>query len=176
VVYSHKTQEKTADQALRLLSRIKVVQIVLSAITTGGLIVVIFGDPTTSRATAVVSAIIATLLLALNAYVKDVDYGTISQQHKDAADKLWNIRESYLSLLTDIRAASIPIEEMRMERDKLQAALADVYVNSPRTTSSGYKEAQKGLKQQEELTFTDDEIDKFLPMPLRKGKSDSNKA
>ena len=52
VAYSHKTHEKCADIALRRLSLIKVFQIVLSAVTTGGLLAVLFGPIDKTRAAA----------------------------------------------------------------------------------------------------------------------------
>lgn len=167
VVYSHKAHEKAADQCLRSLKRVKLWQIVLSAVTTGGLIVAVFGDATTSRAAAIVSAFLSTSLLALNTYTKDVDPGTTAERHKEAAAKLWLIRESYLSVLTDLRTAVLNGDDVRRRRDALQEALGAVYESAPRTTSSSYADASIALKLQEELTFTDEEIDRFLPEPLR---------
>jgi len=167
VVYSHKTHEKCADQCLTKLSRIKIAQIVLSAVTTGGLIATIFGSPTVSRISAILSAIFSTALLALNTYTKDNDPGQSSQKHKETADKLWAVRESYLSLLTDIRSGEVSLSQVRDKRDELQITLASVYSTAPRTSGKGYSEASKGLKEREELTFSDEEIDKFLPLPLR---------
>lgn len=43
VVYSHKTHEKCADIPLSRLSRIKLWQIILSAVTTGGFVAAVFG-------------------------------------------------------------------------------------------------------------------------------------
>jgi hypothetical protein len=167
-VYSHKTHEKCADIALEQLSHIKVTQIVLSAITTGGILAVVFGPPDKSHAAAAVAAVVSTALLALNAYTKENDLGRIAQTHKEAADKLWNIRESYLSLLTDLRAGILPLAEVRDRRDVLQVALNAAYLAAPRTSGAGYKRAQKALKVSEDLTFTDAEIDQFLPAPLRR--------
>jgi hypothetical protein len=41
-------------------------------------------------------------------------------------------------------------------------------VNNPGHTNPGHNEATKALKSSEELTFTDKEIDIFLPKELRK--------
>jgi hypothetical protein len=49
-----------------------------------------------------------------------------------------------------------------------------IYQNAPRTNSQAYGEAQKALKIQEEMTFSDEEIDQFLPTTLRK-KTKSSK-
>ena len=169
VVYSHKTHEKCADQALARLARIKFWQIAFSAITTGGLLLVVFGPPEKSRVAAAIAAVISTTLLALNAYTKANDLGQIAQKHKEAADKLWALRESYLSLLADIRASEISAPTARSRRDELQGLLSQVYESAPRTTAKCYKAATSALKIHEDLTFSDAEIDQFLPGPLRRG-------
>lgn len=171
VVYSHKTHEKCGDIALSRLGHIKLWQLILSAVTTGGLIAVIFGDASQSKIAAGITALVSTVLLALNAYTKDVDPGQIAQKHKAAADQLWAIREAYLSLLTDIRSGDISIEAVRARRDQLQADLAAAYSAAPRTSSAGYSRASKALKVSEDLTFSDAEIDQFLPISLRRAQS-----
>jgi len=168
VVYSHKAHEKCADLSLSKLSRIKLAQIGLSALTTGGLIVVVLGDAAVSKTSAVITASLSTILLALNAYMKDVDPGALSQRHKETAHQLWGIRESYLSLLTDMHAGALSADRVRARRDELQKELVEAYAAAPRTTSKGYREASKALKLKEDLTFADSEIDKFLPAPLHR--------
>jgi len=42
-------------------------------------------------------------------------------------------------------------------------------LEAPDTSSKAYSMAQGALKIKEEMSFTDDEIDQFLPKPLRKG-------
>ena len=81
---------------------------------------------------------------------------------------MWKIREQYLSLLTDMSGGSTTAEAARSRRDELLEALAAIYPTAPRTTSEAYKLASGGLKENEELTFSDEEIDKFLPGPLRR--------
>ena len=167
VAYSHKTHEKCADICHVRLGRLKVVQIVLSAIVTGGILTAIFGSQDIEVFSQAISAILSTMLLVLNAYAKDVDPGRQSERHRESAAALWAIRESYLSLLTDLRHGGVPDEEIRSRRDELQAALVQIYQAAPRTTSRAYRSAQVGLQQNEELTFSDSELDQLLPPALR---------
>lgn len=169
VVWSHKTQEKCADIITKRNNQLKIAQIVLSALTTTGLVTIIFGDIIWVK---IISAIISAALLLLNTYLKSKDLGAIAQQHSDAAADIWNIRESYLSLITDLKMDDIDIETIRKKRDRLQDRLATIYKGSPRTISEAYKEAKKALKLNEEMTFSDDEIDMFLPTKLRKQKNE----
>jgi hypothetical protein len=164
-VYSHKVHEKCADDYSKKLRLIKLLQILLSAITAGTLIATLFGD---NKAGTIIAVILSTALLALNTYTKDYDLGELAQKHVETATRLWSIRESYLSLLTDLSDENISLEEAIAIRDELQESLASIYLNAPRTTSKAYAAAQKALKLNEELTFSDEEIDKFLPTPLRK--------
>lgn len=163
VVYTHKTHERMADRCSDTLRVYKLSQIVLSALTTAGAVGVLVTDEGWIKiTTAVVS--FATLFVA--AYLKDVDPGSIAQKHRDAAAKLWNIRECYLSLLTDL--PRLPHDAAIERRDELQAMLAAIYVGSPQTNGKAYKEAQDRLKSMEDLTFTDAEIDCFLPLSLKR--------
>ncbi len=167
VVWSHKTQEKCADIINRRSDRLKLTQIILSALTTTGLIATIFGDALWVK---IISAIVSAALLLLNTYLKSKDLGAIAQQHSDAAADIWNVRESYLSILTDLKMDDANIEIIKKRRDKLQEQLAVIYKGSPRTISKAYDEASKALKLNEEMTFSDEEIDSFLPVELRKVK------
>ncbi|WP_414859209.1 hypothetical protein [Pseudomonas aeruginosa] len=53
-------------------------------------------------------------------------------------------------------------------RDELQSRLTNIYATAPRTNSKAYGIASDGLKVQEEMTFSDEEIDKFLPAALHR--------
>jgi hypothetical protein len=164
-VYSHKTHEKCADILLARLSHIKLLQIVLSAMTTAGFVSAFFG---TGNVGAGIGVVISTGLLVLNAYTKNYDLGELAQKHKQAANDIWLIRERYLALLTDLAAKVKPLETLRQERDKLVIELHAVYAGSPSTTHEAYKKAQEALQRHEDMTFSDAEIDAFLPRELKR--------
>lgn len=102
----------------------------------------------------------------MSTYLKNFDLGSIAQKHSDAASKLWNIRERYLSLLTDLPASDRNAAVKR--RDELQAALVSIYQSAPQTSAMAYREAQDRLKNREDLTFIPEEIDHFLPPSLKR--------
>lgn len=165
VVWTHKTHEKCTDILNDRNNAIKMWQIILSAITTSGIFITVLGE---SKEAGILSAVISMVTLALSTYVKKYDLGGMAQKHADAASLIWNIREKYLSLLTDIRAGVISIDDIRATRDKLQNDLYKLYQGSPRTLNKAYEKASKALKEMDEMTFSDEEIDKFLPKSLRK--------
>ena len=139
-------------------------QITLSALTTTGILVAVFGE---NKVIGILSAILSAILFGLNAYTKDYDLGEISQKHSNSASDLWNIRESYLSLLTDLKTEKLSLEEIIEKRNVLQENLHNTYKGAPRTISAAYTAATKGLKVNEELTFSNDEINNLLPKELR---------
>ena len=163
VAYTHKTHEKMADAYIRRYERIRTVEIALSAITTGSLLLAVFGD---STAGTVTGAILSTILLGLTLYFKEASLGEQAQKHTVTASKLWGIREALLSLLVDMKDGR-DAEEIRSERDRLNQMLEEIYKSAPRTTGSAYAEAQKALKHSEELYFSETELDKMLPRQLR---------
>jgi len=165
VVYSHKTHEKQADILKNRDNKFKWFQIILSALTTGSIASTFFG---TENLGILVGTIFSTILLAINAYLKNNDLGELAEKHKNAANSIWIIREKYFSLLTDIKMKLVPIEVIIGRRDKLLEDLDSAYKSAPQTTFEAYKKAQDALKILEDMTFTDAEIDKFLPQNLKR--------
>ncbi|MBE0566135.1 MAG: SLATT domain-containing protein [Krumholzibacteria bacterium] len=166
VVYSHKTHEKCADILLSRLSTIKLWQIILSSVTTAGFLATIFG---VGPGGAIIGVVVSTVLLALNAYTKNYDLGALAQKHRQTAADLWLLREKYLALIVDLRIGKESLETVRARRDATLDDLHGVYSGAPSTTYAAYRKAQKALQQQEEMTFSDAEIDAFLPKELKKG-------
>jgi len=171
VVYSHKTHEKCADILLSRLSWLKHTQIVLSVLVSGSLLTAMAGEHPSK---GIVPTVLSGILLFINLYFKNYNYGQMAQAHKETADRLWNVRESYLSLLTDLVSGGVTLSQAADKRDKLQKELAAIYNRAPRTNSNAYAKAQKALKYNEDLTFSVEEIDAFLPEVLKKSKRDQN--
>lgn len=167
VVYSHKTHEICADILLRKNGQIKMAQIVLSAVVTGGVISTFFGSGNWGTA---ISAALSTVLLVINSYTKDHDLGEIAQKHRQAGAELWIVRERHFSLLTDLRIGDSSLDDIRSRRDELLQDLHGVYTGAPSTNYKAYKMAQTALKALEDMTFSDDEIDAFLPRELKRNK------
>ena len=94
-----------------------------------------------------------------------------SQKHTVAASKLWGIRERLLSLLIDLKDGKA-LEAVRLDRDQINNELEDIYKVAPRTSITAYTAAQKALKKDEELYFSDNELDHLLPTKLRSSKQE----
>ncbi|MFD1992051.1 SLATT domain-containing protein [Paenibacillus nicotianae] len=163
IVYTSTSHNKIVQRMLSQNNKIKVWQIILSALTTGGFLATIL---TSEVIAGIFGAIVSIALLILNAYTKNFDLVETSQSHQKAADALWIIREEYVSLLTDFELLND--ENIRKQRDELQNRTAEIYAQSPRTDAKSYKQAQKALKTEEEQTFSDKEIDVMLPTAIRR--------
>lgn len=165
VTYSQTSRDKSIHRLEKLNNQIKLWQIILSALTTGSIVTTLLSNKTIST---IVAAVLSTMLLILNSYVKNFELVEEANKHKSASDILWKIREEYVSLLTDFEDLSL--EEIRKKRDDLQLRTHEVYMNYPRTDSRSYKLAQKALKTEEEQSFSDNEIDVMLPHSIRRTK------
>lgn len=162
VVYTHKAHEKAADILLSRNDIIKLGQLILSALTTGSLLVTLFSNEYVST---LIAAILSTVLLILNSYSKGFDLVSLAEEHSHAALELWNIRENYLSLLVDFD--TLPINQIVEKRDQLQSLVLNANANAPRTNSKFYNNAVKAIQKNEELYFSKEEIDHLLPSHLR---------
>jgi hypothetical protein len=164
VMYTQTCHEKIIGRLLAKNNTIKIWQIVLSALTTSGFI---FAIVTKYSLASIIGAIVSLTLLILNSYTKNFSLIESAQEHKIASDFLWKIREEYISLLTDFE--TLEPEVIIKRRDELQDRTAEVYSKSPRTDGRSFIEAQRALKNDEEQTFSEDEIDIMLPNAIRKG-------
>lgn len=165
VVYTHKTHEKCADVLKQRSDCLKFLEIFLSAATTTSILVVVFGE---GKVFQIIAAVCSTILLGITLYSKDFNLLAIAEKHKQAALDVLEVREKLLSLLVDIRIGNIPIEDLQNKRDVLNEQLINVYKGAPKTINKAYQLASKALQENEEFTFSDEEIDKFLPEQLRK--------
>lgn len=165
VVYTHKTHEKCADVLKQRNDFLKITEVILSALTTTSILVLIFGDGIIFQFLA---ALFSTTLLCLTIYSKDYNLLALAEKHKQAALDILEIRENLLSLLVDIRIGNKNVNDYQFERNKLNEQLVNTYRGAPKTINKAYKIASKALQEKEEFTFSDEEIDKFLPESLRK--------
>lgn len=92
--------------------------------------------------------------------------------HKNVALKFMGLRDEYRSLIADVMNSSISIKDTMARRNHLQREYQVICDLSPQTGSKEYIEAQKRLNRRgevegEQFTWSDEEIDRFLPEKLR---------
>ena len=165
LVWTYTTHQKCVDILEKKSKRIKISKIALNSISATGLISYII---TNQVWLPIITIIFTTLALFLDIYTLSYDMDKEINSHVDMINKLWNIRESYLSLLVDIKANCISVKEIIKKRDELQVLLNSVYKTGPRTNTKAYKKASIALKINEDMTLHDEEIDLFLPESLKR--------
>ena len=108
-----------------------------------------------------------TLLLTKLSFDPEIKY----KQHEESANELFLLRERYISLMADIINEKTTSNEVVVNRDHLIADCKAIYEKSPSRPRRAYLEAQRRLRNKnvkgEDFTFSDEEIDSFLPSDLR---------
>ncbi|OZD01386.1 hypothetical protein CH275_20965 [Rhodococcus sp. 06-235-1A] len=167
VVYSHKTREKQADMCFTKHRWQQGVLVALTAISSGTFLVAVVGLIGNPVLASLTTSFIALVVTWMSLGAKTFKFADESDAHRGVATQLWAVRESYISLISDLMSGGISDEQARTRRDELQEATSAAYDDAPRTTTKAYTRAQEGLKHNEEMTFAPREIDLFLPEALR---------
>lgn len=167
VIYTHKTHERMADRYDSESKWLKRIQIFCSAFTAIFASGNLFAD---AAFFPYATALFSLLTLLTSGYSKAFNTTAMAQHHRAVAADILGHRECLLSLLTDIKDNTISISTIRERRDSLLASLQKLYKTAPHTDGKAYKEAQKRLQKMEDMTFTDDELDKFLPTSLKRSQ------
>lgn len=164
LVYTHKTHEKERERLSGFGTAAKWVNIALSALTFGGVTVALgtdeLGWEIATVALAVASAGFAVFQLSF-------DPARSAEAHRTAAKRFLELRNRYELLMADIISDAVPLDEVRRRRDRLSDEANEAYRSAPDTSSAAYKRAQKALGVDNEMSFSEGEIDRFLTGPLR---------
>lgn len=168
VVWTHKIQEKQADIYLSRYNILKNLKIILSAVTTSGICGVVFIDKYWLE---VVTAIISVISLSINAYFKEYDLKSLQKQHKQSALQLLKLRNNIISVLCDIKLGRYDEKNLLNKRDEILVRMHDIERNCLDASSKAVDKASKNLNNRKDNTYSDDEIDSFLPILARKNKN-----
>lgn len=162
VTYTQTGHEKIEQKLLKIDDSIKTWQIVLLAMITGSFLATLISI---EKIAAIIAAAASLVLIVLNTYSKNCDLVEKAQEHHQASDLLWKIRDEYVSLLTDFEI--LAPEEIINKKDELQERAANVYANFPGADSKNHTDAQ-ALKIKVEQIFSEEEIDTMLPYSIRR--------
>ena len=166
VVWTHKIQEKQAEIYEIRYKVLAAINIVFAALTSAGLISIIFADPTWLK---IASAVVSFITTAISAFLASFDYKSLAKDNKSAAKKLVCARDELLSLLAKIQLRETPVTELMDRFDTIQKQVHEVYKEAPNTSNKAVKKAGVALKENKEGTYTDEEIDALLPDVLKRG-------
>jgi hypothetical protein len=164
VVYSHKAQEKAVERISRAVWWQRLANAALLTLTAGATIDVLVRDERTSK---VLGLLFSAAALFLAIFTLSTNSEKLLDQHRLAARALWLLREQYLHLIADIRAGAVEPSVTRSLRDALTEKAAEKYSAAPDTTPADYAAARRAIQQNEDLTFSQEELDLLLPPGLR---------
>lgn len=140
VLYTYDAHWNIVNRLRSRQAGIKVTQIVLTALSTGGFLTsVIAGIPWLSWVGGLTSAV----ALALNLYSLNFDLPAQIKSHTDAANELWDVREAYKSLLVDFD--ELNNDDIRKRRDAITISVSRINKAYPGTDSKSFAQAQKNI-------------------------------
>lgn len=161
-LYTFKAHMKHADIVSLQAKRLQWTEVILTALTAGSVIAIVFG-----KCAEAIAAIFAFLALLVNVAQLKFHPEREAAEHRSCGHRLWHLREQWLFLISDIMAGSLSDDAARATRDRLTKELAQVYETAPTISPKAYVMAQKALKEGQESTFTPGELDQLLPEKLR---------
>lgn len=170
VVYTQKIHEICAEKENRNNCYIKIANIALPGLILLALIIQILQKNNPLWIYIGVGLTIGEIIFFI--VQLSFNFGDAALQHKKTALILLNIRDKYIGLIADIMNEIMGMDEIINQRNELLNNLNVIYNFAPQTTRKAYKKAQKrlnprGIVEGEDFTFSDEEIDRFLPKELR---------
>ena len=138
-----------------------------SVITTSGLLTCFFIDEVELK---IVTTIFSAISLFINTFYKTYNLKESRDSHKASALEFLELKNETICVLSDIRLERIDLEEATNKRDEILTKYHDICKRSLNTCDRAVKKASKALKIQEDNTFSDKEINSYLPIELRKEK------
>lgn len=165
VVYRHKIHSQIAHSRARMGRWLRALEATLMASAAGFALASVI---TASRVYVVVSALAAALALVALLTHLAIDVDASALVHGACAARLWPLRERYRALMSDLADGAIDIEAARMRRDALINELTAIYEHAPAADLPEYQTAARAAAAASEGALSDEEIDQFLPLSLRK--------
>jgi hypothetical protein len=117
----------------------------------------------------VTSAVLAALALVTLLINLTFNLDASVRAHSASAARLWQIREHYNAVLSDLHDGAIDANLARQRRDALTVEMHDFLEHAPAVAAQSYPPADQGPA--DEPILTDQQIDLFLPKSLHKVRS-----
>lgn len=166
IVWTHKIQEKQAEINEKKYAVLATINIVSASLTSAGIITTIFSDQTWVK---ILSASVSFITVFITALLKTFDFQSMAKANKTTATELVILRDEMQFLLYKVRHATHPVADLLDEFTGIQTRVHAVYQEAPQTTDKAVAKANIALKEKKDDSYTDEEIDVFLPEGLRRG-------
>ena len=166
VVWTHKIQEKQADIYAENYAKLQTINIIAASITSCGIVSTIFAVDKFQLALKIVTAMLSFFTLCITAYFKSFNLQTLGKQNKEAANQFLVIRNELLQIISDIHIQKESVHDIEGRYNEIIRRLNELYVAAPSTTDKAVERATQALNEKQEYTFSEEEIDRFLPASL----------
>ena len=167
IVWNHKIHEKHSDINSFWFTVLDICKILSSAITTSGLLTCFFIDEVALK---IITTVFSAICLFINTFYKTYNLKESRDSHKLSALEFLQLKNETICVLSDIKLNKIELDEATKKRDEILLKYHNICKKSLSTCDRAVKKASKALKIQKDNTFSDEEIDSYLPVELRKGK------
>lgn len=167
IVWNHKIHEKHSDTNSFWFNVLEFCKILSSAITTSGLLTCFFIDEVALK---IITTVFSAICLFINTFYKTYNLKESRDSHKLSALEFLQLKNETICVLSDIKLNKIELDEATKKRDEILLKYHNICKKSLSTCDRAVKKASKALKIQKDNTFSDEEIDSYLPVELRKGK------
>ena len=167
VVYRHRAHTHIASLHARWSRRLRAAESLLMTAVAFAAVAAAFGK---GRDYEIASAVLAGLALATLLVHVTFDFDGTAQAHAWCATRLWQIREQYRAVLSDLSDGAIDLETGRRKRDDLMNRLHGIYENAPPPDYQAYQAAARATLTAGDTALQDEEIDRFLPKSLQKAE------
>ena len=168
-VFTHKVQEVAAENAGTFALGVKIANIGIVALA---LIMLLLqaANPSNLVFSYLGSGIAAGEIIFLIVQLT-FNFEQVALAHKNSALKYMQLRDKYRGLIVDIMNEQVPQDTIADRRNSLQVEYQVISDLAPQTGTKEYAEAQKrlhaaGAPGEEHYTWSDVEIDQFLPQKL----------
>lgn len=172
VVWTHKIQEKQAELHLKRSCIFQRHKDWFTVLTTGGTISSIFPFLNFSiNGYSLLMSITALFAAALSYFTLRYPDGALETKalaNKKYAARVHNLRNRYESLMYDIKANHLSIDQIIARRDELEKVEDELYSEpAPHTSQKAVKEAKPALEDSKDSTTEIQEIRQIVPPELQ---------
>lgn len=167
-VFNHKIQEKAVERINKVNNKIRWGNIFLMFLVVVFLILQLICSKNFIFASMAISITVFEILFSI--IQKEFSFEEKEFSHKQSARNFLKLRDRFLILITDTMSG-LDVNVINLRRDNLFEQYEIISNLSPQTNSDDYLGAQKKLlgniENDGEYTWSDKEIDRFLPKELR---------
>ncbi len=170
LIYSHKTHEKQREICSEGVVRTKWAAIILTGLTFFTASAAAFVPIDLQNILVVITALLCAVSFAYSFFQLSFTPEKLVQEHRFTAKKLLSARDRMVFIIGELMDQSCYTENTKKKLEAINAEITLIYEYAPDTSEKAYKKAWPALNENEEMTFSEAEIDLLLPAQLRTKK------